>query len=223
MRLLSWRPTIIIATLVAAVIVAVALIGARGGGGGHHPASTSTATTSAAAASPPATVEKRVSPLNSAGLVAAPYTVVASGPGYCWTSSFVNGRLYRCFEGNSILDPCWNQPGRDAVVCLPRPWSTHAVRVRLDRPLPPTNTTGPSLWGLRLRGVGVDCLVSMGASGVVGGQPVSFLCGHRWVLLGTAPNQSRPLWTMATARWAGHHYRRHGTKPLATSWVAVLP
>ena len=227
MRLLSGRPAIIIAAVVAAVVavlVASTLIGTRAGGGyRYHPAAAHQAAASPAAAPPPATAKKRVSPLNSAGKVAAPYKVVTAGDGYCWTSSFVNGRLYRCFEGNSILDPCWKQPGRAAVVCLPRPWSTHAVRVRLHRPLPPTNTTGPSLWGLRLGKVGVNCLVSMGASGTVGGQPVSFLCEHHWVLLGTAPDERQPVWSMATARWGGHHYRRHGTQPLTTSWVAVLP
>jgi len=222
MRLLSWRPAIIIAAVVAILIVSFALVGTLGTGGQQDQTTVDKATSGTAPADQPATVEQRVSPLNRAGQVVAPYTVAAVGRGYCWTSSFVNGRLFRCMEGNKILDPCWKQPGRNSVACLPQPWSTRVVRVRLDRRLPPTDGSGPTLWGLRLGGVGVNCLVSMGASGMVAGKPVGFLCEHRWVLLGAAPDKSHPMWTMHTARWTGQHYRQHGSRPVTTSWVAVL-
>ena len=167
------------------------------------------------------TTVKRISPLNGQGHLKARYAVVSSSRGYCWTTSFMNGRLYRCFRGNTIMDPCWKETGRHSVVCLLEPWSTNVHRLRLTRRLPATDTSAARLWGLRLGGgVGVNCLMSTGATGVVGKHPISYLCRRGWVLLGS-PDRSRPLWTMLTAKQVGTHYDLRGRKPLPTAWRAV--
>jgi hypothetical protein len=176
------------------------------------------------AAQPPATSIRRVSPLTATGHLRPRYTVTATRRGYCWTTSFMNGRLYRCFMGNSILDPCWKEAARNAVICLVLPWSTKVTRLRLTRRLPAATTDRPSVWGLRLGGgVGVNCLISTGAGGAVGKHPISYFCRRRWVLLGNGPNRTHPLWTMLTATRVADHYARRGRKPLPVAWKAVVP
>jgi hypothetical protein len=220
----SWWPAVVTA-VVTAVIAAVVLIT-----GVLAPDSTTASgrpgTKVDPAAQPAqalATMVKRISPLTAHGHLRSRYAVTATRRGHCWTTSLVNGRLYRCLAGNSILDPCWKQPGRHAVVCLPRPWSTKLTRLRLTKPLPDTDRFGPRIWGIRLGGgVGVNCLVSMGAAGAVGKEPMSYLCRRGWVLLGEHPDRRRPLWTMLTARQVRGHYVPRGRKPLPVAWKAVL-
>jgi hypothetical protein len=169
-----------------------------------------------------ATTVKLVSPVNARGHLRARYTVRATGRGHCWTASFMNGRLYRCFKADYILDPCWKENGRNSVVCLGLPWSTSVTRLRLTRRLPAKDSHGPGIWGLRLGGgVGVNCLVSTGAGGTVGKHPISYFCRRGWVLLGNGPNRSRSRWTMLTATSVGNHYELRGRKPLTTAWKAV--
>jgi hypothetical protein len=176
------------------------------------------------AAQSPTTSAKRVSPLTATGHLRARDTVTTSRRGYCWTTSLMNGHLYRCFTGNFILDPCWKESGRNAVICLVLPWSTKVTRLRLTRRLPAVDSYGARIWGLRLGGgIGVDCLVSQGAGGAVGKRPISYFCRRRWVLLGNGPNRGLPLWTMLTARRVGGHYTRRGRKPLRVAWKAVVP
>lgn len=164
---------------------------------------------------------KRVSPLNARGHLRARYTVTSTRRGYCWTTSAVNGHLYRCMMGNYVMDPCWKESGRHSVVCLTEPWSTKVTRIKLTKSLPAKDSYGPGIWGLRLGGVGVNCLVSMGASGTVGKHPISYFCKQGWVLLGNHPDRSRPLWTMLTAKQVGNHYELRGRKPLPVAWKAV--
>lgn len=61
----------------------------------------------------------------------------------------------------------------------------------------------------------------MGASGVVAKHPISYFCQRGWVLLGSHPARSRPLWTMLTAKQVGGHYQLRGRKPLHVAWKAV--
>jgi hypothetical protein len=220
----SWWPAVFTAVVTAVIAAVVLITGVLGpdsttavgrSGTGRHPG--------AQPAQARATTVERVSPLNADGNLRARYTVTSTRRGHCWTTSLVNGRLYRCLAGNNILDPCWKQPGRDAVVCLVRPWSTEVTRLRLTKRLPATDRFGPRIWGLRLGGgIGVNCLLSMGAAGTVGKHPISYLCRRGWVLLGEHPDRSRPLWTMLTARQVHGHYVARGRKPLPIAWKAVL-
>lgn len=218
MKLRSRRLATVAAVLLVVVIVAASAVVAA------VTASRPKVTTASPGASGNlvgSTTIKRVSPLNGQGHLKARYTVVSSERGYCWTSSFMNGRLYRCFRGNTIMDPCWKEAGRHSVACLVEPWSTNVDRLRLTRRLPATGTSGAPLWGLRLGGaVRVSCLLSTGAVGTVGNHPISYLCRRGWVLLGR-PDRSRPLWTTLTAKGTGAHYDLRGRRPLATAWRAV--
>lgn len=168
-----------------------------------------------------ATVVRRVSPLNAKGHLRARYTVTSTHRGYCWTTSEVNGHLYRCFMGNYVMDPCWKESGRHSVVCLTEPWSKKVIRLKLTKHLPAKDSYGPGIWGLRIGGVGVNCVVAMGATGTVGTHFISYFCQRGWVLLGNHPDRSRPRWTMLTARRVGHHYELRGRKPLRVAWKAV--
>jgi len=218
MKLRSRRLAIVAAVLLVAVIVAASAVVAAVTA--SRPKVT-TASPGASANLVGSTSLKRISPLNDQGHLKARYTVVASDRGYCWTSSFMNGRLYRCFRGNTIMDPCWKETGRHSVVCLVKPWSTNVDRLRLTRRLPATGTSRAPLWGLRLGGgVRVSCLLSTGAVGTVGNHPISYLCRRGWVLLGS-PDRTRPVWTTLTAKGTGAHYDLRGRRPLTTAWRAV--
>jgi hypothetical protein len=148
--------------------------------------------------------------------------VGASARGYCWTTSFENDALFRCFRGNLIEDPCWKEAGRRSVVCLAVPWASTVTRLRLTRRLPTPGSPSPRLWGLRLGSVGVDCLASQGASGAVGKLGISYVCKRGWALLGNGPDRREPLWTMPTARRVAGEYRPRGRRSLTVAWRAVL-
>ena len=215
------RGRAVLTAVITAVVLIAGLVGPdsataqAASRSGHMPAADQ-------AARAAATNLKLVSPLNAKGHLRHRYTVDSIHSGYCWTTSAVNGHLYRCFMGNYVMDPCWKESGRHSVVCLTQPWSTKVTRLRLTKALPSQDGYGPSIWGLRLGGgVGVDCQVSMGASGTVGKHPISYFCQHGWVLLGNHPDRSQPLWTMLTAKQVGNHYDLRGRKPLRVAWKAV--
>lgn len=204
---MSGAPKQLIALLVLGVLAAVI------------PSATATASPSAPAST---TVVRRVTLLTEAGHLRPRYTVTAHGRGHCWTTSTVNGRLYRCFEGNLVVDPCWKLTGHRAVVCLAAPWRTRVLRLRLTRRLPVTDSYGPRVWGLRLGdGLGVRCTMSQGAGGTVGGKGISYFCQRGWVLL-EEPDRSTPLWTIDTAKWAKGHYVPKGSHHLTEAWKAVV-
>lgn len=164
---------------------------------------------------------RQVSPLDAAGHLRGSYTVRTNAKGYCWTTSFLNGRLFRCFQRNMIRDPCWKESGRASVVCLGAPWTRSVTRLRLTRGLPDTETYGPGIWGLkRLDGVGGRCRASAGAGEWVGNRHISYYCHDGWVLVGDI-DESRALWTIAVAQRVGGHYQLRGRKPLGTAWKPV--
>ncbi|MGH3412053.1 MAG: hypothetical protein ACRDPH_03100 [Marmoricola sp.] len=162
----------------------------------------------------------RISPLRNDGGLRTGYTVTATHAGHCWTPSLVNGKLYRCFNADLILDPCWKQPGHDSVVCLPQPWSTKLTRLRLTKPLPARTDFPARYWALRVGGSAqVSCTASMGATGLVGKRPISYTCPRGWGLLGK-PDRTHGRWTIAIARRNGHDYRPSGRVPVITAWEA---
>jgi hypothetical protein len=184
----------------------------------------SISTQASASSSLTATVVHRVSPLDASGHLKSSYNLGNVRHGHCFTSSFENGRLFRCLGGNFIHDPCWKESGRHSVVCLGAPWSHRVVRLNLTKPLPDTDSFGPRLWGLRLaNGIGVKCQASQGATGTVGGKPISYFCGQGWALLGNHPDRSQPVWTMETAKRVNGTYHARGRKNLSDGWRAVKP
>ena len=169
-----------------------------------------------------ATKVHRVSPLDAEGNLRSGYDVTATGKGYCWTTSMIDGRLYRCMQHNAIHDPCWKESGRRSVVCLTDPWTRNVFRLKLTKPLPDASDYGPGVWGLkRADGVGGHCIISSGAGSSVHGRPISYYCRKGWVLVGSI-DRSEPTWTIRTARRVGHHYESRGRKPLSKAWKPVL-
>jgi hypothetical protein len=170
----------------------------------------------------PATRVHRVAPVDARGHVVAGYRVTSTAHGKCFGASLVADGLFRCFRGNTILDPCWKLAGRHAVLCLPEPWSHRLARVQVVGKLPPPAHFAQRWWALRVGdGVSVRCIGATGAAGVVRGEPVTYVCEHGWVLLGDGPDRSAAAWTMGAARRAGREYRVHGTVHLTDAWKAV--
>jgi hypothetical protein len=162
-----------------------------------------------------------VSPLNQAHRLKADYRVTSTGRGYCWTDSFLNSELYRCFIGNYIYDPCWALAGRAAGICLSRPWSDEVTRLRLTRPLPRTSPGHGAIWGLRMFS-GVRCQFASGTRSWFHGHPINYYCRQRWALLG-APDRSQPTWQIQAVRRVGGQWQARGSRPLSTAWRPTNP
>jgi hypothetical protein len=133
--------------------------------------------------------------------------------GYCWESSNVTRRLdaWRCFVGNSILDPCFSSEFASNVVC-PMPWSDTAVEINLTKPLPrPSNHSAPSLrlqpWAVKTAS-GAICVLASGASSVVHGKRLNYFCGARLGLWGY-PNRKKEPWTILSAPPTARALSRH--------------
>ena len=218
MKSSTWRRS---AARVMGAVVGVLVLSAGVAATGITPTARLLDTAATRTSRQPTTVT-RVSPVTANGGLRPGYVVQHSGRGHCWTTSFVHGRAYRCFQGNRIMDPCW-KASTNSVVCLLLPWSSKVTRLRLTKRLPSTGTYGGRLWGLRLgAGVGANCLVSTGAGGFIGDRHISYYCSGDWVLLG-APNRAQAVWTIATARRVGGHYELRGRKPLTTAWKPRVP
>jgi hypothetical protein len=207
----------------AAVVSWCILVGSLASASGAGLAATSRsrgadAATSKAAA---ATRVHHVSPIDSAGHLKASYRVTQSGRGYCWTSSFVNPELYRCFLGNYIQDPCWPRAGGAAVLCLARPWSHEVTRLRLTKRLPLPSPGHGSLWGLTLAS-GQRCQEPGGTHDIWRGHDVNYYCSQHWALL-DQPDRSSPAWHMAAVRYLHQHYHWRGVRLLSDAWRPKSP
>jgi len=149
------------------------------------------------------------------GKLAIGLRVSESGRGYCWEGSIADGRsdAWRCFLGNSILDPCFSR-GRSSkpyVVCPAAPWSTRVTLLRLSKPLPLSNSNKGSRaavwpWGI-VTSNRQRCLVVTGASGQIAGQWISYYCESGGSLLGK-PNRHAPTWTIFFAAKSSSHPTR---------------
>ena len=102
-------------------------------------------------------------------------------------------------EGNSIHDPCF-AAATDAtsVACFLDPW--HPVTIlRLTKPLPthePTHSTLP--WAIETTD-DRRCTFLTGATAPMGGERINYGCTDGSFLIG-APDRSRPLWTIRSAK-----------------------
>ena len=138
--------------------------------------------------------------------------------GDCNSSSFVNPRsdAWRCFVGHRIYDPCFENPVYDReVICVASPWvrSGVVVRSRLD-PSDRYPIRGFRAWALRLEN-GRGCVFVSGASGVVKGRRLNYVCRlRRFGLAGPpflfgSPDRSRATWTILKANdYVGRKWRR---------------
>jgi hypothetical protein len=142
-------------------------------------------------------------------------------PGYCWESSNVTPRLdaWRCFIGNSILDPCFSSEFANNVVC-PMPWSHTAVEINLTKPLPrPSNHAAPSLrlqpWAIETTS-GATCMSASGAAPVLHGKRLNYLCSSRLGLWGE-PNRKTEPWTILSAPPSAQELSHHAA--IMRAWM----
>ena len=170
-----------------------------------------------------ATAVVTYTPFAPTGALATGLTATPRAGGACATGSFVvsSPTVFRCVVGDSIADPCYldaaaSAAGPPVVVCVPAPWATGVVRLRLVSPpvaalgLP----AGGPPWALRLAS-GRRCVRTTGATSVVRGRRMNYVCdGHR-VLFGR-PDVSRPTWRIRQARTAGGAAMR--TVSVAAAW-----
>ena len=129
--------------------------------------------------------------------------------GRCFTTSSLVPRrqgVYRCITGDLLRDPCYLEPSADpaggspAVICASAPWRPGVVRIVLGGALPgdAPGRFGPRPWALELAG-GARCLFGTGASNVVGGYRLNYVCSHRLFLFGS-PRRSNPTWRIRASR-----------------------
>jgi hypothetical protein len=138
--------------------------------------------------------------------------------GSCNSGSFVNPRsdAWRCFVGHRIYDPCFENPVYDReVLCVASPWARTGVvvRSRLD-PADRYPFTGFRAWALRLEN-GRGCVFVSGASGVVKGRRLNYVCRlRRFGVAGPPflfgdPDRRRATWTILKANnYEGRSWRR---------------
>ncbi|MGH8860851.1 MAG: hypothetical protein ACRDVG_06385, partial [Jatrophihabitantaceae bacterium] len=105
--------------------------------------------------------------------------VVAHRSGSCFTTSITvpAATAYRCFAGNSILDPCFVAPSsRHTLDCYAQPWS-RAVRLQVTAALPePVDSlTITRPWALELVG-GLRCVATNGTPTVLRGIAMTYRC-----------------------------------------------
>jgi hypothetical protein len=160
-----------------------------------------------AAAAP--TVVVTYSPFTATGALPPGLHAAPRFGGTCSTGSFVvsNPTVFRCFAGDLIYDPCYLDAGasnsqRAVVLCVTAPWTTSVVRLRLAGAPDPAfgAPAGAPPWALRLAS-GRRCVFASGASAVVDGRRLNYVCDGRRVLFGT-PDASAPAWRIRQARTA---------------------
>jgi hypothetical protein len=122
--------------------------------------------------------------------------------GECSSSSYASRRsdAWRCFAGSSIHDPCFENPLNDReVVCVRSPWARAGtvLRSRLDPSERFPIKAGP--WYLVIRG-GVRCGFVGGATSVVQGFRLNYVCGRRGPYLFGKPIRTRPTWRIRMSR-----------------------
>jgi len=122
--------------------------------------------------------------------------------GSCWTTSEIIGHAYRCFTGNFIRDPCFeNEFESNNVLCVGSPWNHAAVRIHLTKSLPNVDFYVSSIpWAIQLFN-GHRCVFLQGAAGVAHGYRTNYACGRSTnspVLYGS-PRRGR-IWRIREAR-----------------------
>jgi hypothetical protein len=113
---------------------------------------------------------------------------------------------WRCFSGNLVLDPCFSSThDRGIVVCPEAPWLKDAIKIHLTKPLERNfgnhSTPSQSLqpWALELSD-GRRCLFADGATNVVEGQRLNYVCGSAsQEALWGSPNRTSTTWTILSA------------------------
>lgn len=118
-------------------------------------------------------------------------SVVQEIEGHCWTGSLMTVRpdAWRCMEGDLIHDPCFSESDTDASVICPLrpPGHMTGAKMNLTEPLPVSyghqDEDPSSVWFLELAD-GTTCILTTGATAVIGGERVNYTCSDGWWVVG---------------------------------------
>lgn len=167
-------------TVVAAAVLVIAVSACADSSGSRAPSPVGGRPSSSVNS---ALTVRTYTPYRAPDVAAVPVTAQASGQ--CWTGSITvpDPSAYRCFAGNSILDPCFAPPSpakATSVLCVADPWSA-ARMVKLTQPLPARGPLGDThrYWALELAN-GVHCVVVTGTVPTIQGVPMEYVCGSGW-------------------------------------------
>jgi hypothetical protein len=148
------------------------------------------------------------SPFATDGSLLASLKVTTHPGGTCQTGSYVIARsgAYRCFDGNTIRDPCFRDTrastasGEPVVACVNAPWSTHVLSLHLDGQPRSTFRVKPGgpPWAVQLAS-GARCVFGEGATGVAHGLRLNYFCGRNGPYLFGSPRVSQPTWRIRMA------------------------
>lgn len=143
------------------------------------------------------TTVTRYTPWASDGSV-KPGLRVHEGRGNCYTTSFANPRpdTWRCIEGNSLLDPCFESPvERTVVLCQRAPWVHRGIRLRTQLHQADHVDIAPHIWAIKTSNHR-NCGFLSGTSATFGHLRANYACGRpgrRGTLWGY-PRQRTKLW-----------------------------
>lgn len=161
------------------LIAAVVLMSATGCATSSRSGAGQPGEPAAPAARAPRTVVRTFAAYDSSGRLTVP--VAGHRSGHCWSVSVAapGDHAYRCFAGNTILDPCFAAPGPTdprTIACVADPWSPATV-LRLTKRLPAATPTpaAPHPWAIVLAG-GARCVASTGTVVAVDGINLPYGC-----------------------------------------------
>ena len=165
-----------------------------------------------------------VAPVNRSGQPVPGLRIFLDVRGHCEPGSdSVPGPTYRCFEANSILDPCWaDRAQAGSVLCMEEPWSETVVQLDTGHRLPASNYPVPKSlgypWGVKLAN-GEKCLAAQGAHDMFRGRVVDYSCGHRFhLVLLRGMHQSHEPWSFDSAIWTGQRYVAGPRETVKVAW-----
>ena len=140
-----------------------------------------------------ATAVRTVTPWTASGRLTVASTGTAAGS--CFTTSLAapSPTTYRCFHGNTLLDPCFLSPtSTHTVACLAAPWSTAQVLTLATAPPPPVRTGSGRVWALSLAD-GTRCVADTGTVPLVAGVNLSYDCGDGTFAEPLDPSAATPV------------------------------
>jgi hypothetical protein len=206
------------------MLLAVFTAGSMALAGASVPSIGSAAPAVASSAAP--TVVQRVRPVDGKGNLLASYRSVRSRSGAnCSVGSEAIGEdAYRCMAGNGVYDPCWVSSNRTYVYCLSAAWSFNVTQLKVTKGYNNAGLTSHVSkipWGLQLSN-GVHCGLVQGATNMVKGKPVSYLCPHvKYGLVGKV-DKAHKAWRIRKAnRTSGGHYKLGGWVNITEAWLGL--
>jgi hypothetical protein len=164
-----------------------------------------------------------VAPVSRSGQPRPSVRVLLDVRGSCEPGSdSVPGPTYRCFEANSILDPCWaDRSHTGSVLCMEEPWSETVIQLDTGHPLAASNYPVPKSlgypWGVKLAN-GEECLAEQGAHDMFRGRVVDYSCGHTFHLVLLRGMHSHQPWSFDSAIWTGQSYVAGPRETVKLAW-----